>query len=79
MTKSLEIHDLAESGQLQLCCTSDDGSQSAPPVSFQIPVDASAQQEFQWYFLSYLDNPFGAAKTRAEAVQSGLANLGRLR
>ena len=78
MTKSLEIHDLAESGQLQLCCTDDDGSQSAPPVSFQIPVDASYQQEFQWYFLSYLDNPFGASKTRAEAIQSGLANLGRL-
>jgi tetratricopeptide (TPR) repeat protein len=77
VTRALEIHDLAESGQLQLMHRSGDQVQVAPPVDFRNPVDRSDQQEIEWYFREYLDRPFGAARIRAEAITTGLANLGR--
>lgn len=77
MTKALEIHDLVDSGQLQLVYRSDGDVRPAPSVDFQNPVDLSDQQEIEWYFREYLDNPFSESKTRAEAVTTGLANLGR--
>jgi tetratricopeptide (TPR) repeat protein len=77
VSRALEIHDLAESGQIQLLHRSDDQVQVAPPVDFRNPVDRSDQQEIEWYFREYLDRPFGAARIRAEAVTTGLANLGR--
>lgn len=78
MTKALEIHDLAETGQLQLVRRNDDDVRPAPSVEFTHPVSASDQQELEWYFREYLDRPFVPAKTRAEAITTGLANLGRL-
>jgi tetratricopeptide (TPR) repeat protein len=78
VTKALEIHQLAETGQIQLYLKNDDDCRIAPPVTFQDPLDASDRQEIEWYFQGYLDNPFGAAKARAEAVETGLRNLGRL-
>lgn len=78
MTKALEIHDLAETGQLQLVHRNDDEVRPAPSVDFQNPAGLSEQQEIEWYFREYLDTPFGPAKTRAEAVTTGLANLGRI-
>ncbi|HEU0021456.1 MAG TPA: tetratricopeptide repeat protein, partial [Dehalococcoidia bacterium] len=77
MTRALEIHDLAETGQLQLVCRSEDQVRPAPSVDFRNPVDRTDLQEIEWYFREYLDNPFGLAKTRAEAITTGLANLGR--
>ena len=77
MTKALEIHDLAETGQLQLVHRNGDEVRVAPSVNFQNPVGLSDQQEIEWYFREYLDSPFGPAQTRAEAVTTGLANLGR--
>ena len=78
MTKLLEIHDLHDSGQLQLMLRSEDGLVSAPPVSFRLPIDAAERSEIAWYFQEYLDFPFGPARNRAEAVENGLRNLGRL-
>ena len=81
MVKLLEIHDLPDTGQLQLLlndANEDSGTQSAPPVEFRNPLDDSDRAEIAWYFQEYLDNPFGPAKSRAEAVETGLRNLGRL-
>ncbi len=78
LTRALEIHDLAETGQLQLCWQSDDNRRLAPPVAFANPLDNSDHVELGWYFRDYLDNPFGPSKARAEAVETGLRNLGRL-
>ena len=81
MVKLLEIHDLPDTGQLQLLlndANGDSGTRSAPPVEFRNPLDDSDRAEIAWYFQEYLDNPFGTAKSRAEAVETGLRNLGRL-
>ena len=78
MVKLLEIHDLPDSGQLQLFLRGDGAPQEAPPVEFRDLLDDSDRAEIAWYFQEYLDNPFGPARARAEAVETGLRNLGRL-
>ena len=78
MTKVLEIVDLAETGQLQLSLKRDGDCRTAPAVAFRHPLEASDQQEVGWYFQEFLDDPFGPARVRAEAVETGLRNLGRL-
>ena len=78
MVKRLEIHDLPESGQLQLVLQEDDGVKSAPPVQFGNPLDDSGRSEICWYFQEYLDSPFGASRERAQTVENGFRNLGRL-
>ena len=77
MATILEIHDLADAGQLQLILRGEGEPQAAPPVEFRNPLDDSDRAEIAWYFQEYLDNPFGPAKARAEAVETGLRNLGR--
>ena len=57
MTKALEIHDLAETGRLQLVCRDDDDVRQAPSVEFTHPVSDFDQQEIEWYFREYLDRP----------------------
>ena len=78
MTNAFEIHHLTDSGQVQLIIRSDDSVQSADPVAFPIPMNQDAYQDLQWYFSEYLDSPFEPAKQRADGVESGLRNLGRL-
>ena len=78
MVKLLEIRDLPEGNQLQLFLDSGSEQHEAPPVDFRDPLDDSDRLEIDWYFQEYLDHPFGPAKARAEAVEAGLRNLGRL-
>ena len=78
MVKCLEIRDLTESGQLQLALRTDDDLKTAPPVPFRIPLDLADRSEISWYFQEFPENPFGPARDRAEAVENGLRNLGRL-
>ena len=83
MTKVLEILHLVETEEIQLSIKSgEDGSagvsRSAPPVEFREVLSSSFHQEIGWYFQEYLDNPFGPAKDRAEAVESSMRDLGRL-
>ncbi len=78
MVKRLEIRDLPESGQLQLSLRTDDGLEIAPPVPFRIPLEAGDRSEISWYFQEFPEHPFGPARERAEAVENGFRNLGRL-
>ena len=78
MVKRLEIRDLIESGQLQLALRTDDDLRTAPPVPFRMPLDEADRSEISWYFQEYLEYPFGPARDRAEAVENGFRNLGRL-
>ena len=78
MVKCLEIRDLPESGQLQLSLRTDDGLRTAPPVPFRNPLEAADRAEISWYFQEYPEYPFGPAKDRAEAVEGGFRNFGRL-
>ncbi len=78
MVKYLEIHDLPESGQLQVARRNGGETQAAPPVDFHLPLEDSDRGEIAWYFQEYLDYPFGTAVARADAVETGLRNLGRL-
>ncbi len=78
MVEALEIYHLTETGQVHLCRMSGNGRQSAPPVAFQNPLANSDYEEIAWYLRDYLDSPFGEAAARAEAVETGLRNLGRL-
>ncbi|MCH8296903.1 MAG: tetratricopeptide repeat protein [Chloroflexi bacterium] len=78
MADLLQIVDLADSGQVQLSYISGTGDETAPPASFPFPLSDSEAAEIRWYFSEYPENTFGDAKTRAEAVESGLKDLGRL-
>ncbi len=78
MVKCLEIRDLPESGQLQLALRTDDGVEAVPPVAFRNPLEVAGRTEISWYFQEYAEHPFGPARDRAEAVENGFRNLGRL-
>ena len=78
MVRALEIIDLADRRQLQLCLKRDGDIRTAPAVPFAHPLDEVQYQEFSWYFRDYLGYPFGPASTRAEVVEASLRNLGRL-
>ena len=78
MVKRLEIHDLSESVQIQLVLHTDGSVTRAAPGPFRDPLEVGSRSEITWFFQEYLDSPFGPAMERAEAVESGLRNLGRL-
>ena len=78
MVKCFEIHDLPDSGQLQLVLRDDEGPKSAPPVQFRDPLDTSDRAEISWYHQEFLNHPFGPARDRAGAVENGFRTLGRL-
>ncbi len=78
MSKILEIVDLDQEGRVQLDLRNGEEHRTATPVEFRNPLDESDYQEIAWYFQDYLHNPFGASKPRAEAVETGLRDLGRL-
>jgi tetratricopeptide (TPR) repeat protein len=74
----LHIVDLADSSQVQLSFISGSGNETAPPADFTFPLTDSEMAEMRWYLSEYPENTFGEAKTRAETVESGLKDLGRL-
>jgi tetratricopeptide (TPR) repeat protein len=78
LVKRLEIRDLPESSQLQLALITDAGLRTAPPAPFRIPLDAADLSEISWYFQEFPEYPFGSARGRAQAVENGFRNLGRL-
>ena len=79
MAVSLEILDLADSEQIQLTLVEESGyRESAPPVSFPFPLTDEELLELDWLFSGYPSEPFGESRHRAEAVESGMRNLGRL-
>ena len=78
MADLLHIVDLADSSQVQLSFISGSGNETAPPADFTFPLTDSEMAEMRWYLSEYPENTFGEAKTRAETVESGLKDLGRL-
>lgn len=78
MIRSLEIHDLPDSGQLQLVLRAEDSPVAAPATPFSNPLANADRAEISWYFQEYLDSPFGPNVERAGAVENGFRNLGRL-
>ncbi len=79
MANTLEIVDLAAESKVRLVFNSGSGDQeSAPPAPFPLPLNQSETAEIQWYLTDYLDNPYGTAEDRANVVETGLRNLGRL-
>lgn len=79
MPEILEIQDLPESGQLQVSVIDGSGNrESSTPVAFPFPLTKEEQQEIEWLFTGYAVSPFGESRSRAEAVEAGLRDLGRL-
>ena len=79
MADTLEILDLPETGQVQVSVIDETGSrESAPPVSFPFPLTDAELLEMAWFFTEFAHEPFGESRNRAEAVESGLRDLGRL-
>ena len=78
MVKSLEIHDLPDSGQIQLVLQTGDEPTTVAPGPFRNPLEPGDRAEITWYFQEYLEHPFGPARERAEAVENGFRNFGRL-
>jgi len=76
--KVLEIHHLAEEGQVRVGLEDGDGYRTAPPADFQNPLSQAEFAEIAWYFRDFLVDPFGPSKDRAQTVETGLRNLGRL-
>ena len=87
MTKVLEILHLVDTEQIKLSIksaesVSAEGYRSTPPIEFPVNfkevLSPSFHREIDWYFQGYLDNPFGSATDRAQAVESTMRDLGRL-
>lgn len=79
MADLLQIVDLAGSGHVQLSLLTGSGqSETAPPANFPFPLTDAELAEMRWYFTEYPENTFGEASKRAEKVESGLRDLGRL-
>ncbi len=79
MANTLEILDLREQLQVQVSFVDESGvRESAHPSAFPFPLSDSEIQEINWYFKEYPDNPYGPNKDRAEAVEAGFRDLGRL-
>ena len=79
MPNTLEILELPDTGQLQLSLLDSGGNRlTAPPVTFPFPVTDAEQQEIVWLLTEYSSHPFGDSRSRANAVESGLRDLGRL-
>lgn len=78
MARVLRIIHLPQLGEVQLALDRDGQFETAPQVAFSNPFDPHLSEETHWYFGEYLDHPFGQAKERAQRVEQGLRNLGRL-
>ena len=79
MADSLQIIDLAESGQVQLSYIDTNGRvETAPAVDFSLPLTESESDEIRWYLSEYPENTFGEAVERAQNVAVGLKDLGHL-
>ena len=79
MAVILEIVDLPEESRVQLALTHDSGNrETAPSSHFPFPLSQPESAEIQWYLSEYLENPYGTAKDRAQVIESGLPDLGKL-
>ena len=79
MANTLEILDLGEQHQVRVAFIDESGArESAPPSAFAFPLSESETAEIRWYFKQYPDDPYGPSKERAEAVEAGFRDLGRL-
>ena len=78
MFKALEVIDLADQNQVQLCLRRGEEYHIAPPVPFENPLGELQYQGIAWYFQDYLDDPFGGSASRAQEMEALLPNLGRL-
>ena len=78
MVRALRINHLPLQNEIQLSMERDGQHQTAPQVAFNDSWDPNLSEEMGWYFGQYLDNPFGSAKARADALEQGLRNFGRL-
>ena len=79
MADTLEILDLAVSGQVQLSILDDSNRrESAPPTPFSFPLTDAEIHEIYWLLDGYAYDPFGEARGRAEVTEAGLRDLGRM-
>ena len=79
MADLLQIVDLADLSQVQLSLiTGPNEVETAPPASFTFPLTDAELAEIRWYFTEYPENTFGDVSIRAEKVEAGLKDLGRI-
>ena len=79
MADTLEILDLAVSGQVQLSILDDSNRrESTPPTPFSFPLTDAEIHEIYWLLDGYAHEPFGEARGRAEVAEAGLRDLGRM-
>ena len=78
MADILQIVDLPGTSQVQLSLVAGAGQETAPAADFSLPLTESELAEIRWYLTEYPENTFGEAITRAETVEAGLKDLGRL-
>ena len=78
MVRSLRIIHLPKAGDVHISIEQDGEHKSTPQVAFTGFLDPQLPTEMEWYFGQYLDDPFGPSKERAQTMEHGLRNLGRL-
>jgi len=74
----LIIEDLAGTNEVKLTLNSDTNISQSATTSFQIPLETTDRDEIHWYFSQYLSEASDNSSQRAEAIEAGLRNLGRL-
>ena len=78
MANLLIIEDLAGTNEVKLTLNSDTNTSQSATTSFQIPLETTDRDEIHWYFSQYLSEASDNSSQRAEAIEAGLRNLGRL-
>jgi len=78
VVRSLRIIHLPQTGDIHISIEQDGEHKSTPQVAFTGFLDPQLSTEMEWYFGQYLDDPFGPSKERAQTMEQGLRNLGRL-
>ena len=78
MANLLTIEDLASTNEVKLTLDCDQGRSQSFTTNFQIPLEDTDRDEIHWYFSKYLTAAAGDSSQRAEAIEVGLRNLGRL-
>jgi len=74
----LTIEDLASTNEVKLTLDCGPGRSQSFTTNFQIPFEETDRDEIHWYFSKYLSDAAGDSSQRAEAIEVGLRNLGRL-
>ena len=78
MANLLIIEDLVSTNEVKVTLVHGSNKSQSFTTDFQMPLEDSDRSEIHWYFTEYLSDVGNVASQRADAIEVGLRNLGRL-